>query len=139
MVEDIHREFKLRLLEALPDTYFNIEPQVAARLLKGQNWTSLEKFPLSSSQRGRLLQYSEGKLAYEGACDAVKQLLKTHFMSSGEARLGLDVEAKLIARCLQARSWGHVAKAFKIQSASLKAEVRSHIARMTTHYKVLEG
>ncbi|MEM4700945.1 MAG: GNAT family N-acetyltransferase [Candidatus Bathyarchaeia archaeon] len=138
MVREIHREFKLRLLDALPDTYFNIEPQVAARLLKGQDWTSRETFPLSESQRGRLLQYSEGKLAYEGACDAVKQLLKTHFMSAGEARMGLDVdaEAKLIARCLQARSWGLVARAFKIQSSSLKAEVRSYIAKMATFYNV---
>ncbi|MEM2242968.1 MAG: GNAT family N-acetyltransferase, partial [Candidatus Bathyarchaeia archaeon] len=138
MVREIHREFKLRLLDALPDTYFNIEPQVAARLLKGQDWTSRETFPLSESQRGRLLQYSEGKLAYEGACDAVKQLLKTHFMSAGEVRMGLDVdaEAKLIARCLQARSWGLVARAFKIQSSSLKAEVRSYIAKMATFYNV---
>ncbi|MEM0057770.1 MAG: GNAT family N-acetyltransferase [Candidatus Bathyarchaeia archaeon] len=138
MVRELHREFKLRLLDALPDTYFNIEPQVAARLLKGQGWTSREAFPLSESQRGRLLQYSEGTLAYEGACDAVKQLLKTHFMSSGEARLDVDVdaEAKLIARCLQARSWGHVARAFKISSTSLKAEVRSHIAKMATFYNI---
>jgi tRNA(Met) cytidine acetyltransferase len=138
IVKKIHREFKLRLLEALPDTYFNIEPQVAARLLRKQDWMNRETFPLSESQRARLLQYSEGVLAYEGACDAVKQLLKTHFMSSGEARFDLDVndEAKLIARCLQARSWGHVARAFKIQSINLKAEVRSHIARMAAFYNI---
>jgi len=138
MVMDIHREFKLRLLDALPDTYFNIEPHVAAKLLKGQKWTSRETFTLSESQRGRLLQYSEGNLAYEGACDAVKQLLKAHFMSSGETRMDLDVdaEAKLVARCLQARSWGLVARAFKTQSASLKAEVRSYIAKMTAFYGV---
>ena len=138
IVKEVHREFKLRFLEALPDTYFNIEPQVAARLLRKQMWTSREIFPLSNSQRGRLLQYSEGTLAYEATCDAVKQLLKTHFMSSGEARLDLDVndEAKLIARCLQARSWGHVARAFRIQSVNLKAEVRSHIARMVIFYNV---
>lgn len=138
IVRDIHREFKLRLFEALPDTYFNLEPQVAARLLKKQGWTNREALMLSASQHGRLIQYSDGKLAYEGACDAVKQLLKVHFLSSGEARMDLEVdaEAKLIARCLQARSWGHVTRAFKTQSANLKAEVRSHIKKMATFYNV---
>ncbi|MBS7647964.1 tRNA(Met) cytidine acetyltransferase [Candidatus Bathyarchaeota archaeon] len=138
IVKEIHREFKLRLLDALPDTYFNLDPQVAARLLKGQNWASREPFQLSKSQLGRLLQYSEGNLAYEGACDAVKHLLKVHFMSSGEARLNLevDVEAKLVARCLQARSWGHVTRAFKTTSANLKAEVRSYIAKMIAFYNI---
>jgi tRNA(Met) cytidine acetyltransferase len=137
-VREIHREFKLRLLEALPDTYFNLEPKVAARLLKKQIWTSMETLNLSQSQRGRLLQYADGNLAYEGACDAVKQLLKHHFMCSGEARMDLnvDLEAKLIARCLQARSWGHVTKAFKTQSSSLKAEVRANIAKMVKFYSV---
>ncbi|MEM3667000.1 MAG: GNAT family N-acetyltransferase [Candidatus Bathyarchaeia archaeon] len=138
IVRDIHREFKLRLFEALPDTYFNLEPHVAARLLKKQEWTSRETLNLSYSQRGRLLQYADGNLAYEGACDGVKQLLKLHFLSSGEARMDLDidVEAKLIARCLQARSWGHVMKAFRTQSASLKAEVRANIAKMVKFYNV---
>jgi len=137
-VREIHREFKLRLLEALPDTYFNLEPKVAARLLKKQKWTSREALNLSQSQKGRLFQYADGNLAYEGACDAVKQLLRHHFMCSGEARMDLDVnlEAKLVARCLQARSWGRVTKAFKTQSSSLKAEVRSHIANMVKFYSV---
>ncbi|MEM2367725.1 MAG: hypothetical protein QXQ50_05770, partial [Candidatus Bathyarchaeia archaeon] len=138
LVREVHREFKIRLFEALPDTYFNLEPQVAARLLKKQEWTSREALTLSASQHGRLLQYCDGKLAYEGACDAVKQLLRVHFLGSGDARtdLEMDVEAKLIARCLQARSWGHVARAFKTQPANLKAEVRSHIAKMAAFYNV---
>ncbi|MEM2336436.1 MAG: GNAT family N-acetyltransferase [Candidatus Bathyarchaeia archaeon] len=138
LVREVHREFKIRLFEALPDTYFNLEPQVAARLLKKQEWTSREALTLSASQHGRLLQYCDGKLAYEGACDAVKQLLRVHFLGSGDARtdLEMDVEAKLIARCLQARSWGHVARAFKTQPANLKAEVRSHIAKMAAFFNV---
>ena len=136
--KEIHKEFKLRLLEALPDTYFNLEPRVAARLLKKQEWMIMANLTLSESQKGRLLQYASGNLAYEGACDAIKQLLKIHFMGSGEVRMNLDVdlEAKLIARCLQARSWGHVARAFKTQPASLKAEVRSSVAKILDFYGV---
>ena len=136
--KEIHKEFKLRLLEALPDTYFNLEPRVAARLLKKQEWMIRADLTLSESQKGRLLQYASGNLAYEGACDAIKQLLKIHFMGSGEARMNLDVdlEAKLIARCLQARSWGHVARAFKTQPANLKAEVGSSVAKILDFYGV---
>lgn len=59
-------------------------------------------------------------------------------MALCEARMGLDVdaEAKLIARCLQARSWGLVARVFKTQSSSLKAEVRPYIAKMAAFYNV---
>ena len=67
--KEIHKEFKLRLLEALPDTYFNLEPRVAARLLKKQEWMIRADLTLSESQKGRLLQYASGNLAYEGACD----------------------------------------------------------------------
>jgi tRNA(Met) C34 N-acetyltransferase TmcA len=68
----------------------------------------------------------------------LKKLLKIHFMGFREARMNLDVdlEAKLIARCLQARSWGHVARAFKTQPASLKAEVGSSVAKILDFYGI---
>jgi tRNA(Met) C34 N-acetyltransferase TmcA len=59
-------------------------------------------------------------------------------MGFREARMNLDVdlEAKLIARCLQARSWGHVARVFKTQPASLKAEVGSNVAKILDFYGI---
>ncbi|MBC7131277.1 tRNA(Met) cytidine acetyltransferase, partial [Candidatus Bathyarchaeota archaeon] len=136
LIKEIHKEFKLRLIEALPDTYFSLEPSVAAQLLRKQTWNYAVQLSLTPSQKGRLMQYVRGTLAYEGACDAVKQLLKCHFMNSGANRMDLDieVEAKLIARCLQARSWRQVTQVFKGKSQGLKSELRSYVAKLVDFY-----
>lgn len=138
LLREIHKEFKLRLIEALPDTYFSLEPAVAVRLLRKQPWDYRDKLILTPSQMGRLLQYAQGSLAYEGACDAVKKLLKFHFMNSGASRMDLDMEAeaKLVTRGLQARSWRHTAQIFKNKPQSLKSEFRSYVARMVEYYSL---
>lgn len=136
-VRKIHREFKLRLLESLHDTYFNLEPQVALYLLRSQPWEITEDLRLTSSQRSRLMEYVEGSLAYESACDSVKLLLKTHFLSSGKSRmnLGVDAEAKLIVRCLQSRSWEKTAEILEIRPVGLKSEIRSYVRKLVEHYE----
>ncbi len=137
IVREIHREFKLRLLESLPDTYYNLDPEVAAQLLSVERWSHLEKPELTPSQRERLIEYIRGSLAYESACDVVKHILRAHFLSSGEARLKLEMkdEAKLIARCLQCRSWDKTAEILETRPASLKSEIRFHIRRLAEHYE----
>ena len=137
IVRAIHREFKLRLLESLPDTYYSLDPEVAAQLLSVERWTHLEKPELTPSQKERLTEYVRGSLAYEGACDVVKHILRAHFLSSGEARLKLEIrdEAKLIARCLQCRSWDKTAEILEVRPAGLKSEIRFHIGRLAEHYE----
>lgn len=137
LTEKIHMEFKIRLLNSLSDTYFNLEPQVAAQLLSVQRWDRLEKMDLTPSQRERLLSYIRENLAYEGACDAVRELLLTHFLSSGKHRISLSpkAEVELIARCLQCRSWDRVAKTVGIHPADLKSEMRVHVRRLLEHYE----
>jgi len=136
-VRKIHREFKIRLLESLHDTYFNLEPQVAVYLLRSQPWEITEDLRLTSSQRSRLMEYVEGSLAYESACDSVKAILKTHFLSSGKSRmnLGVDAEAKLIVRCLQSRSWEKTAEILEIRPVGLKSEIRSYVRKLVEHYE----
>ncbi|MCD6530051.1 tRNA(Met) cytidine acetyltransferase [Candidatus Bathyarchaeota archaeon] len=136
-IRKIHREFKLRLLGSLSDTYFNLEPQVAVYLLRSQPWDDRENLTLTPSQRSRLTEYAEGSLAYESACDAVKLLLKTHFLSSGRARmnLGIEAEAKLIVRCLQSRSWEKTAELLGIRPVGLKSEMRDHVRKLVEHYE----
>ncbi len=136
LVKDIYMEFKIRLLNSLPDTYFNLEPKVAAQLLNVNYWIRLEKLHLTPSQRERLLGYIQGSLAYEGVCDAVKELLMVHFLSFGKEKLSLKqkVEMTLIARCLQCRSWDRVASIIKVHPADLKSEMRVHIRNLLDHY-----
>lgn len=129
-------EFKVRLLNSLPDTYFSLEPEVAVQLLSVNRWDHLEKPFLSQSQKERLLSYVKGSLSYEGACDAVKQILMAHLLSSGKPRPSLNSidEIKLVARCLQCRSWDRVANIVKTSPVDLKYEVRAHVGALMKHY-----
>ncbi|MEM1998097.1 MAG: GNAT family N-acetyltransferase [Candidatus Bathyarchaeia archaeon] len=136
LTREIYVEFKVRLLNSLPDTYFSLEPEVAVQLLSVNRWDSLEKPSLSQSQKERLLSYVKGSLSYEGACDAVKQILMAHFLSSGKPRLPLNLidEIKLVARCLQCRSWDRVANIVKTNPVDLKYEVRAHVGALMKYY-----
>ncbi|MEM2669766.1 MAG: GNAT family N-acetyltransferase, partial [Candidatus Bathyarchaeia archaeon] len=136
LTREVYMEFKVRLLNSLPDTYFSLEPEVAVQLLSVNRWDHLEKPFLSQSQRERLLRYVKGSLSYEGACDAVKQIIMAHFLSSGKPRLPLNLvdEIKLVARCLQCRSWDRVANIVKTSPVDLKYEVRAHVGALMKHY-----
>ncbi len=137
----IYMEFKIRFLNSLSDTYFNLEPNVAMQLLNVHKWDHLEKINLTPSQRERLLSYVRENLAYEGACDSVKQLLLAHFLSSGKYRATLTskAEIELIARCLQCRSWDRVAKTVGVRSVDLKSEMREHIKKLLEHYENVQS
>ncbi|MBS7606500.1 MAG: GNAT family N-acetyltransferase [Candidatus Bathyarchaeia archaeon] len=137
VIKNLYMEFKVRLLNSLPDTYFNLEPEVAAQLLSINKWSHLEKPNLTPSQKDRLISYIQESLAYEGACDAVREILLAHFISSGELRTKLEqkIEVALIARCLQCRSWGRTAYIVGMRPAELKNSMRKYIKSIIEHYE----
>ena len=49
--------------------------------------------------------------------------------------LGVDVEAKLIVRCLQSRSWEKTAEILEIRPVGLKSEIRSYVRKLVEHYE----
>jgi len=136
ILKEIYIEFKIRLLNSLPDTYFSLEPEVAVQLLGVNKWDHIERPRLTRSQLERLASYVKGALAYEGACDAVKEVLTAHFLSSGKLRLPMDIKAEigLISRCLQCRSWAKTADTIKTRSSEFKSEMRTHIGKITEYY-----
>jgi len=136
ILKEIYMEFKIRLLNSLPDTYFSLEPEIAVQLLGVNRWDHIERPHLTRSQLERLISYIKGALAYEGACDAVKEVLMAHFLSSGKLRLPMDIkaEAGLISRCLQCRSWAKTASTIKVRSSEFKSEMRTYIGRIMEYY-----
>ena len=137
IIRNVYREFKLRFLESLPDVYYDLDPYVAAQLLNVHVWEVSETPHMSSSQWERLLEYVNGNLTYEGACDAVRQILLAHFLSSGKSKLKLELEDEvgLISRCLQCRSWERTASTIKIHPADLKTDIRLNVGRLVAHYE----
>ncbi|MCD6538504.1 tRNA(Met) cytidine acetyltransferase [Candidatus Bathyarchaeota archaeon] len=137
IIWEIYGDFKVRFLEALSDVYYNLDPYVAASLLNVQGVDLLGQSRLTQSQRDRLREYVQGSLTYEGACDAVKRILSTHFLSSGRHRLRLELksEVELICRCLQCRSWDKTAEIVKVHPSEVKSDLRVNVGRLVAHYE----
>ncbi|MCD6592894.1 tRNA(Met) cytidine acetyltransferase, partial [Candidatus Bathyarchaeota archaeon] len=139
-VRKAYREFKIRFLESLSDTYYSLDPYIASQLLSVHRWEALELPRMTASQRERLMGYVKGILTYEAACDSIKRVLFAHFLSSGRYRCEMDVndEAGLITRCLQCRSWDRTAEIVGTHPAKLKTDLRSSIGRLAMHFEAVK-
>jgi len=141
LVYSINRDFKLKLIETLPDTYFTLEPRIAVLLLSSGPEDRREPPVVTKAQLSRLESYVKGVITYEGASDAVKALLRSHFLSSGNARMvmPMELEAALVAKNLQGKSWRAASNLSGVSSDSIKREIREAVKRLISHYIGGEG
>ncbi|RLF09604.1 MAG: tRNA(Met) cytidine acetyltransferase, partial [Thermoprotei archaeon] len=125
LVDKVNREFKARLMDALADPYFNLEASVARLLLANLvGRRRREPFRLMKTQWSRLTLYALGTLTYEASSDAIKELLRVHFLSTGSARMPLPASSEnlLVAKCLQGKPWSKAAAAAGIDPSKVKSE-----------------
>lgn len=136
LVATINQEFKLKMLNSLFSTYFTLDPKLARLLFKGSKEPKLFRPRLTKVQRRRLSSYANGVLTYEAAADSVKALVDAHFMSGDPVRVEIDpnVEAALVAKCLQGKNWSLTAKLSSISQEEVKTTLRETIGRMIAHY-----
>ncbi len=136
LVQTINFEFRLRLLESLHDTYFTLEPRIAQLLLRGISEPYRAPLNLTKTQMCLLAAYAAGKITYEMASAAVRGLLKTHFLSSGEkrCRLPANLEAALIAKCFQGRSWKSSVSLSDFHHPTVRQAFREAIREVFLYY-----
>ena len=136
LVERLSLEFRLRLIEALFDTYFDLEPKTAQLLLYNFPETHKTLIEFSKTQFSRIQAYVKGLITYEAASDTIKNLVKIHFLSSGYARLKLQpqIESALIAKCLQGKSWDKTAILSGLKPTTIKSVLRETVKEMFKHY-----
>ncbi len=106
-------EFKRRLVTALHDIYFSLEPSTARYLLlKG---FCREKPRLTRSQRMRVKGFARGSFTYEASCDAIYEITKAYFLDSSEEKPNLEkkTEEMLVAKVLQGKSWEWIRSNYK--------------------------
>ena len=147
LVKALNLEFKLRLLESLHDTYFGLEAEVAQLLLRGVGEAYQAPLELTKAQKAALASYVDGRLTYEAASAAVRGLLKTHFLSSGEARAKLSpgVETAFLAKVFQGKTWKLASTYGGIPYSTVKTVFREAVREVFKHYggeeasKLLEG
>ena len=139
LVHKARFDFKKLLMETLLECHFNLEPKLAYQLLSMDKWVINYEARMNRSQRERLKMYIYGGMAFGGAFDAIRELVKTHFMRSPDKRVKIPRlwEYVLINRVLQARPWEKVAQYFDLEMEEVVNRTREVIAKLRLYY-VLE-
>ena len=139
-VQKARVDFKKLLMETLLECHFNLEPKLAYQLLSMDRWVINYELRLNMSQKERLKMYIYGGMAFGGAFDAIRELVKSHFMRSPDKRVKIPRlwEYVLINRVLQARPWEKVAIHFDLDMEEVVNRTREMIAKLRLYY-VLDG
>ncbi len=140
VVKRARKEFKKLLMTTLFECHFNLEPKLAYQLLSMDPFEMDYKPNLSRAQKERLKMYIYGGMAFGGAYDAIREVVKTHFMRSPDKRVRIPRlwEYVLINRVLQARPWEKVALYFDLDMEEVVNKTRELVAKLRLYY-VLKG
>ncbi len=105
------RELKQKLIGSLYDTYRDMEPEVAAAILKALGPISDSPRPLSRLKLQRLAAYLYGTMTYETANDVIREVVTLYWEMAprNEGLLSLKEEVATILKVLQGRRWHEVA------------------------------
>ncbi len=122
-VVNANKEFKLKLVEALPINYQDMEIGVASLLLSyGEPLISeLTKSIFTPVQLDRLWIYCVGPMTFEAAADLMHILAKLYWLLPEDKRIRLSKieEIILIAKALQGRSWDSIKEEYNIPIKAL--------------------
>ena len=135
-IKRFRMEFKKLFVETLVDSHFVLDERLAYQLLSADPW-SISYFPnLRGNQKERLKEYVYGALHYGGAYDAIREIVKAHFIRSIDKRVPIPrkYEYALISKVLQARSWEKVSQESGIDRMDLIFKFREYIGKMRLKY-----
>jgi len=108
IVEIANKSFKLKVIDALHDSYRGLETDVALLILETGVTIDPNYTPKMDPIRwDRLRIYSYGPMTYEAACDVMYELARAYFISYPKFKIKLSKieEYILVSRVLQAKSW----------------------------------
>ncbi|MCD6114035.1 MAG: tRNA(Met) cytidine acetyltransferase [Thermoprotei archaeon] len=108
IVEIANKSFKLKVIDALHDSYRGLETDVALLILETGVTIDPNYTPKMDPIRwDRLRIYSYGPMTYEAACDVIYELARAYFISYPKFKIKLSKieEYILVSRVLQAKSW----------------------------------
>ena len=137
-VEEAAREFKLRLLESLYDTYRDLETEVAIMMLDQEPKGIRRGYKprLSKIQLDRLWIYNWGPMTYEAATDIIHELSKAYWMQEPGERPQLSKLERhiLVAKVLQGKKWEEVAEEAGVKAYRVMTALKEAMRKMARHY-----
>ncbi len=135
-LKELGREFRLRLINGLPDPYFNIDLETAWLLLSETPGSYKAKPHFRGSQKMRLGSYLMDYVNYEGASDSIRCLVEAHFLTTVNKRIKLSEKAEklLIAKTLQGRQWDQISKILKDKPENLISLMKETVVKLADYY-----
>lgn len=138
LVDVAVREFKLKLLNSLYDTYRDLEVEVARQLLNQDERGLIPGYKpnLTKVQLDRLWTYCYSFMTYEAVNDVIYELARAYWIQGRELRpkLGDFEERLLIAKVLQGNSWERLEEEFGMSMHELVTKMKDIVRRMSEHY-----
>ncbi len=138
IVDVMTREFKLKLLNSLYDTYKDLEVEVAHIILNQKPEGVIENYKpqLTPVQVDRLWTYAYSFSTYEACNDIVYELAKTYWLQHPARRPPLTKiqELLLIAKALQGNSWEDLEETLGVKAHELTSTMREIVRKMAEHY-----
>ncbi len=137
-VEIAAREFKMKLLDSLHDTYRGLETEIALMLLDSPppGIDPNYKPRLTPIQLDRLWVYNWGPMTYEAATDIIRELARTYWLQDPSKRPKLTREEVwiLTAKTLQGKTWDEVASELGWTPHKTMVAMKETSRKMSRHY-----
>lgn len=120
--------FRKKFIEALPDTYKDLDSKTARLLLK-TGFGFEKKIKFSDLDKKRLERYFSGMLSYESVIDLIKKTVKNYFLNNKNILPNFEEEI-LISKALQNKSWEYIEKEFNISFKKIFEIIRESIRQL---------
>ncbi|OYT60925.1 MAG: hypothetical protein B6U75_00525 [Desulfurococcales archaeon ex4484_217_1] len=137
IVNIANREFKIKLLNSLHDTYRGLETDVALTILKSGETIDAGYTPkLDAIRWDRLRIYAYGPMTFEAVCDVMFEVAKAYFISYPffKVKLSSIEQHIMVSRVLQAKSWDEVASEIGKRSSFVMSKLKEIAGRVAKEY-----
>ncbi|MCE4603582.1 MAG: tRNA(Met) cytidine acetyltransferase TmcA [Aeropyrum sp.] len=129
------REFKLKLLGSLHDTYSDMDVDEALLLLEMEPAALTPGYAprLTKIQLDRLWIYNFGPMTYEAATDIIRELALAYWHVDPDRRPQLsDFEKKvLLGKALQAKAWSEVAEELGVREHKVMVALKEVVRKLS--------
>ncbi|QGA54818.1 GNAT family N-acetyltransferase [Sulfolobus sp. E5-1-F] len=123
---------KDKLLRTSHQVYYNLNPQLIALLLRN-TYTERREGEVPDLYANKIKAYIGGKVPYNVIAEAAHFLVTKHFLEL-KVNLSIEVEASLVARVLQGKSWYHAGLMLGLGSRDVEERVKQGLEVLLETY-----
>jgi tRNA(Met) cytidine acetyltransferase len=138
IVRILNREFRIKIIESIHDTYRDLEADVAQMLLSSYEESDINQCTapsLTPIQLERIISYIEGYMTYESCSDVITILVKHYWRNREKCKiLNRDEEILTILKTLQGHSCDAISYILKTRKIKLLDDMKKIVLKLVNRY-----